>query len=243
VSWRMGGDYVGWAPLPPSANRVYEDHAITGHVDVDFDIGPLCYNFVDVRYFGEPVLRNRVIDPERNVTIINHTVNVTNITYRNSRVYNYGPDYNRMNRYSMRPIQRLSIGRENNIDANTRANGHNFTRVNGKHLMVVAPTIQKSNEKFIPKNVKAKVQQPTFEHGWQGILNRQQLQAQMKKENRKKIPPPNFLPQNGRKAEAAGQRPPPAQPPNEKPAAARQDQGKKEPAREKKEDNEKRGQP
>ena len=243
VSWRTGGDYVGWAPLPPSANRVYEGRAITGHVDIDFDIGPRCYNFVDLRYFGEPVLRSRIIEPGRNVTIINNTVNVTNIMYRDSRVYNYGPDYNRMNRYSMRPIQRLSIERENNIDANTRANGHNFTRVNGKHLMVVAPTIQKSDEKFIPKNVKAKVQQPKFEHGWQGISNRQQLQAEMRKENRKNIPPPNFLPEEGRKAETARQNPPPAQRPNEKPAATQQGQGKKEPERKKKEDKEKPDRP
>src|SRR5437773_3756344 len=68
VSWRTGGDYVGWAPLPPAAERVYEGRPITGHVDVEFDIGPLYYNFVDVRYIGEPVLRVRIFEPQRNIT-------------------------------------------------------------------------------------------------------------------------------------------------------------------------------
>ncbi len=31
--------------------------------------------------------------PTQNITYINNTVNVTNITYENSMVYNYGPDY------------------------------------------------------------------------------------------------------------------------------------------------------
>src|SRR3954470_7541353 len=61
VSWRTGGDYVGWAPLPPQGNEVvYEGTAITGAVDVTFGIGPLYYNFVDIRYIGEPVLRARL---------------------------------------------------------------------------------------------------------------------------------------------------------------------------------------
>ncbi|HEY2800010.1 MAG TPA: DUF6600 domain-containing protein [Chthoniobacterales bacterium] len=206
VSWRTGGDYVGWAPLPPAADRVSEGRAITGHVDVEFDIGPRYYNFVDVRYIGEPVLRNRIIEPQRNVTIINRTVNVTNITYRNSTVYNYGPNYNRLNEYSTRPIQRLSIQRESTWSGNLAGHGggrRNFNRVNGNQLMVVAPQIQKGKERLAPKKVKATVKEPKFEHGWQGVSNRQQLQAEMKKENAKKIPPPTFKPQKGRKGEAA----------------------------------------
>ena len=73
-------------------------------MDVEFDIGPAYYNFVDVRYIGEPVLRERIFEPSLNVTYISQTVNVTNITYTNSTVYNYGPDYNTLSRYSTRPI-------------------------------------------------------------------------------------------------------------------------------------------
>ena len=198
VSWRTGGDYVGWAPLPPADNRVYEGRAITGQVDAEFGIGPLYYNFVDVRYIGEPVLRGRIFAPARNVTIINKTVNVTNITYKNSTVYSYGPNYNRLNEYSTRPIQRLNLQRENGFGANPGQvpKGANFNRVNGSELMVVAPKIQKSPEQIAPKQVKAKIAKPTIEEGWQGVANRQQLQAEMKRENAKNVPSPSFKPQN-----------------------------------------------
>ena len=40
---------------------------LRGHVDVEFDIGPLYYNFVDVRYIGEPLLRERIYRPTQNI--------------------------------------------------------------------------------------------------------------------------------------------------------------------------------
>jgi hypothetical protein len=203
VSWRTGGDYVGWAPLPPSGDPVYEGRAITSQVDAEFGIGPLYYNFVDVRYIGEPVLRGRILAPSRNVTIINQTVNVTNITYNNSIVYNYGPDYNRLNQYSSRPIQRLTLQRETTVGANLGQGGKggNFNRVSGNQLTVVAPPIQKSQQPIAPKQVKAKVEKPTIDHGWKGVQNRQQLEAQIKQQNPKNIAAPSFQPQKGRKRE------------------------------------------
>ena len=71
VSWRTGGDHVGWAPLPPRGRGDvdYDNRPITGHVDVEFDIGPSYYNFVDVRYIGEPVLRERIVESSLNITL------------------------------------------------------------------------------------------------------------------------------------------------------------------------------
>jgi hypothetical protein len=203
VSWRTGGDYIGWAPLPPAGDVIYEGRAITGQVDVLFDIGPLYYNFCDVRYIGEPVLRGRIFAPSRNVTIINQTINVTNITYNNSTVYNYGPDYNHLNQYSARPIQRLTLQRETTGNFGQGGKRGNFNRVNGDRLTVVAPAIQKSQRQIAPKQVKAKVENPKVEHGWQGVQNRKQLQDEMVKETAKNVRPPSFQPQKGRKAQVA----------------------------------------
>jgi hypothetical protein len=188
VSWRTGGDYVGWAPLPPGPGGVSEARAIDAQADVEFEIGPAYYNFVDIRYIGAPVLRNRILAPAQNVTIINTTVNVTNITYKNATVYNYGPDFDRVNRFSTTPIQRLKIHREN---ATTLAGpfGHNLNRVKGNQLMVVAPRIQKAASVAPPKNVKAKIARPTLEHGWKGVANREQIEAEMKKQSPKSILP------------------------------------------------------
>src|ERR1041385_4250710 len=115
VSWRTGGDYVGWAPLPPTGEVVYEGQPITSRVDVEFDIGPAYYNFIELRYIGEPVLRSRLLPPAQNVTIITNTVNVTNITYQNSIVFNRGPDFSRVNQFSLRPIPQLKLERETNV--------------------------------------------------------------------------------------------------------------------------------
>src|SRR5947209_12131978 len=132
VSWRTGGDYIGWAPLPPRGPGIaFAGISIGGQVDVEFDIGPAYYNFVDVRYIGEPVLRDRIFAPSQNVTYINQTVNVTNITYNNNTVYNYGPDYNALSARSSRPIQRLNIERQQNVDLSTAAKSGALTNVQG----------------------------------------------------------------------------------------------------------------
>ena len=81
------------------------------------------------------MLRERLIAPQQNVTIINRTVNVTNITYNNSTVYNYGPDLNRVNQFSTRPVQRLSIQRETNVAANVQGGRGNLNRVNGNQFV------------------------------------------------------------------------------------------------------------
>jgi hypothetical protein len=193
VSWRVGGDYVGWAPLPPRGpGIVYGGEALVGpSVDIEFDIGPAYYNFIDVRYIGEPVLRDRIFAPTQNVTYINQTVNVTNITTTNNVVYNYGPDYNTLSAQSSRPIQRLSIEREQNVDAATAVKSGAITKVQGDKLVVAAPTkIQKPAKAIAPPTVKTKVAQPKIERGWAGVPNEAQLKQKIKIENPKQIPPP-----------------------------------------------------
>src|SRR5204863_2801738 len=162
VSWRTGGDYVGWAPLPPRGpGIVYEGQPIGGQVDVEFDIGPAYYNFIDARFIGEPVLRDRIFAPSQNVTYINQTVNVTNITVQNNVVYNYGPDYNTLSARSSRPIQRLNIERQTNVNLSAAAKSGGLTKVQGNKLMVGAPNkINKPAQGIAPLRVKTKVAQP-----------------------------------------------------------------------------------
>jgi hypothetical protein len=194
VSWRSGGNYIGWAPLPPETEYVYESRPLTGHIDVEFDIGPGCYNFVDVRYIGEPVLRSRLVSYEQNVTYVTQTVNVTNITYKNKTVYNYGPDINVVNQYSSRPIQKLKLERQTNVDVAAAAKSGGLTKVQGNALIVAAPTrLNKPAKEIAPPTVKTKVAQPKIEKGWSvaGDPNAQtQLKEKIKSEDLKKVPPP-----------------------------------------------------
>jgi len=203
VSWRFGGGYCGWAPLPPETEVVYESRPLMGQIDVEFDIGPACYNFVDVRYIGEPVLRSRIVSFEQNVTYVNQTVNVTNITYKNKTVYNYGPDLNVVNQYSSRPIQKLKLERQTNVDVAAAARSGGLTKVQGNSLVVAAPMkINKAAKEIAPPTVKTKVAQPKIEKGWSiaGDENTQkQLKEKIKTQDSKKIPPPI----TGRNAAAA----------------------------------------
>ena len=197
VSWRTGGDYVGWAPLPPRrAGEYWDEQPITARVDIDFDIGPACYNFIDVRYIGEPVLRERIFAADQNVTYITKTVNVTNITYNNSAVYNYGPDYNTISRYSTRPIQRLSLQRQSNVDPAAAVHSNSVMRVEGDKLVVAAPQqFQKPSKQMAPKVVKEKLAQAPVERGWEPVGDpkaQAELKEKIKKENPKSVPPPTM---------------------------------------------------
>src|SRR5688500_2876520 len=93
VSWRRSDDYVGWAPLPPDA---WSKSGFSPAVDAYYDIGPGLYSFVRVTDLGEPTYVGRVVAPEQNVTIVNQTVNVTNVTYKTVKnkvtIVNQGPD-------------------------------------------------------------------------------------------------------------------------------------------------------
>src|SRR5262250_2456084 len=192
VSWRTGGDYIGWAPLPPRGpGVVYEGQPIGVNVDLAFDIGPEYYNFCDIRFIGEPVLRDRIFPPVQNVTYITNTVNVTNITVQNNVVYNYGPDFNVVNRYSSRPIQRLAIERQTPANLTTAVKSGTLTKVQGNKLLVGAPLkIAKAAPSMKPPAVKAKVAQPKIERGWKDVSNRAELEQKIKSENPKNVPPP-----------------------------------------------------
>jgi hypothetical protein len=193
VSWRTGGEYIGWAPLPPrSVGVVYEGRPLGGDIDIQFDIGPACYNFVDVRYIGEPVLRERIVDYRQNVTYINQTVNVTNITYKNKIVYNYGPDINVINTRATRPIQRLKIERQENVDVAAAAKSGGLMKPQGDKLMVSAPMrIKKSGKQVAPPQVKTKVAKANFDRGW-SVVGDEKAQNDFKQQMKT---------QQGRKAE------------------------------------------
>ena len=205
VSWRFGGGYAGWAPLPPETEAVYESRPLTGHLDVEFDIGPGYYNFVDVRYIGEPVLRSRIVDVNENVTYINQTVNVTNITYKNKTVYNYGPDLTVVNQYSSRPIQKLKLERQANVDFSVAAKSGGLTKVQGNALVVTAPMkMTRPAKQIAPPTVKTKLADVKVEKGWSvaGDANAQtQLKEKIKTQDLKKVPPPTA---GGNTAAAAG---------------------------------------
>ncbi|MDB6056784.1 MAG: hypothetical protein JWO95_628 [Verrucomicrobiales bacterium] len=84
VSWHEGGGYVGWAPLQPNVR--FSGGAAVVNVAV---IAPQAYVFVEPRHFMQPVRPTTMVI--NNTTIINKTVNITNVKIVNNTVINEGP--------------------------------------------------------------------------------------------------------------------------------------------------------
>ncbi|MDB5288872.1 MAG: hypothetical protein JWL69_113 [Phycisphaerales bacterium] len=104
VAWRSGDGYCGWAPLPP---RGGERLVITAY-DAD-DIPPDRFVFCQERYVYEPRVREHCEPVRNNVTIINRTTNITNITVVNNRVVSHGVDVHEVERASGHRINDVRV--------------------------------------------------------------------------------------------------------------------------------------
>ena len=160
VSWRRSERHVGWAPLPPEATFT-RSIGFSARVDADYDIGPTNYSFVNTRDFGSRRLSRVIIAPTQNVTIINRTTNITNITYVNNTVINNGPQYEVIAQQSAQPIRRMKLDRREDFAGNQRS------VVEGDSLRVAAPTFD-AKPATAPRKVAAKVEKVELNRGWKG---------------------------------------------------------------------------
>ncbi len=120
VSWRQGAGYVGWAPLPPAAGI-----RARGIVEVhETAIAPRAFVFVSEQRLLDPVRPTTVI--VNNTTLINQTVNITQIQVVNKTVINEGPRPEIIERKSGRRIDTIPVrelrGREETAIATRRRN-------------------------------------------------------------------------------------------------------------------------
>jgi len=183
VSWRYGGGYAGWAPLPPETfvGAEYGDPGVRvdvgfhfgGDVDVNFNIGPGCYNFVNVGDLGEGNYRGHYLDRSRNYTVINRTTNITNINITKTTVINNygatgaatnfrgvaagGPPINEVNAHSHQRIQTVQLAEANQPGRST---------LQGNSLAVYAPRVNAASAREAkPANVSQTLSHPTFNRG------------------------------------------------------------------------------
>ena len=139
----------------------------SARVDADYDIGPTNYSFVEVRNFGAPRLREFIVEPRQNITIINQTTNITRITYVNNVVYNEGPQYDVISRETAQPIRRLKLERREELDGDPRTMRAEQmrTRVEGDSLRVVAPRFD-AKPATAPRKIAARFEKAVVDHGW-----------------------------------------------------------------------------
>jgi hypothetical protein len=191
VSWRTSDDYVGWAPLPPEAH--FEVSVGFGSwIDDSCDIGPSYYRFCHVRDFGAPVLAPVCFPPERNITIIEQTVNVTNITYYHDAnvVFCGGPNYVTINRHVHRPIPALKLVRDPQVLTQGRHRPPQLVR--GNQLAVFAPKVEKpADPKALPVKPAKVIPAGRVDRGWAKVSDpqvRQQIKQKLQADAKGKTP-------------------------------------------------------
>ena len=187
VSWRSSNDYVGWAPLPPEA-RFERGSGIHRWADNYYDIGPDQYCFVSTRQLGDQRVERSIVPIERNVTIIDQTINVTNITYKNTTIVNEGPDFEEARRRSQQPIERLRLQRETSANFDS-ANARPVVR--GEVVEMTAPIIPRAQRAERPQRVKEKLARVEVDHGWEQMGDRQAAEKARNKMLSESTPPPN----------------------------------------------------
>ncbi len=190
VSWRKGNDYVGWAPLPPEA-RFDRRAGIRNWSDNYYDVGPDQYCFVETRQFGAQHVSPTIVSSERNVTIVNQTTNVTNITYSNTRIVNQGPDYYELQKRTQQPIEHLRIERRTAVNA---ADENSGPVVRGEVIEISAPVIDKPQPAERPRRIKESVTGATADRGWQAVTDSQAAEKARAKIKSESTPPPDAPP-------------------------------------------------
>ncbi len=156
-----------------------------------YDIGPDQYCFVRTDQFGARRVETAVVPAQRNVTIVNETTNVTNITYSNTTILNQGPSYDELRAGSRQPIERLRLERQitANVDAETPR-----SVIRGEVVQIPAPVIATAQPAERPRNVKETVAQMVVERGWEGIADRQAAEKARAKIKSESTPPPGAPP-------------------------------------------------
>lgn len=185
VSWREGGDHVGWAPLPPEAH--FEKRTgIHKWADSYYDIDADEYVFIPNEEIGADNVQQYALPPERNVAIVTQTTNVTNITYNNTTVVNEGPNYDQLRGHSRQPVPRLRLEREYNV----RESEPSRARIVGDTLALVAPLFTgRATER--PRTEGAVITQTQVERNWASGGNQAEAQRAREKMRAEVTPPTN----------------------------------------------------
>src|SRR6202158_5688170 len=109
VSWQEGSGYCGWAPLPPAVGWSAGVGLDLGGFNLGVGIDPGWYSFVPERSFLAVNVGGFILPPERNLTIINNTTNITNYRVDNGRVFNGAFSTQRIAQVTGQPVRQLQL--------------------------------------------------------------------------------------------------------------------------------------
>ena len=144
VTWRSGGDYCGWAPLPPGSyyrpGFGFSYHGRSVGFSFDFGIGINCYTFVPLtRFCDARPYRHRL--PSHQVTqVFNNTTVINNYGSGNhNTVINHGIAPERISAASGNPIRKVAV--RDAIAGRDRGGRNERLESDGRTLAVHRPQI------------------------------------------------------------------------------------------------------
>ncbi len=145
VTWRYGGGYIGWAPLPPEVGWSFRAGLEWDGFGLDFGISWPWWSFCEVSRFGERHLSQYVVASGRNMTLLRMTQNVTHYRTVGGRIVNENIGIAEVERQSGRTLPRYSI-------AENAGGGPRGPQVQGTVLRVYKPIVL-ADRSATPRNV------------------------------------------------------------------------------------------
>jgi len=106
VTWAYTGEYVGWAPIPPSFAL-----SVTGYVGTPVVLATTRYCFVPARQFVGVRVNSVRVPVERNAAIFSSAVKTTNFRVSGGVVRTVGPPAAQIEKVTARKIAPVSIDR------------------------------------------------------------------------------------------------------------------------------------
>ncbi|MBW8874344.1 MAG: hypothetical protein JF614_05230 [Acidobacteria bacterium] len=131
VSWQEGGDYVGWAPLPPSVDY-------RPGIDLNVSLAPDAYVFVPERQFLAPRVNAYFVARSDYGRIFPNTRNITRYNVVNQRIFNQGVPVDRLQQVIGRPVPRYQIA---DLGANER---HQGARIAQNRVAIFRPQVERA---------------------------------------------------------------------------------------------------
>jgi len=193
VSWRHtdNDDYVGWAPLPPESS-FSTSVGIHPWCDNYYDIGPSAFAFIRIGDFGRPSYRESYLPPQQSFGFFNRTTNITNITYNNNVINNYGPQYQRVSEAVQRQGGQQLPNYKINYAAQTQANAAFKTEAQGNQLNIFAPPPALKPTATVRPKVTKELGKTQADRGWRNVPEAQA--KELRQQYARQTPVPQNLP-------------------------------------------------
>lgn len=113
VAWRSGGDYCGWAPLPPFAvfhpGVGFFYRGVSVGVNFDFGLSADCFVFVSPDHFCDRRPRSFCVPRERVTAVFHQTTIINNYDIHGKTIVNRGIGVDRIAAASHRQIQPIHV--------------------------------------------------------------------------------------------------------------------------------------